>query len=116
MEKLYTVIKDYKCNIDNPIKLNKGDFVQLGEKSANNGPWPNWIYCISKRTQKEGWTPIQVLQIENEFGIAISDYDSKEMTVVKGDKLYGNIELNGWIWCRSKTYDEEGWVPKECLK
>ena len=116
MEKLFTVIKDYKCEIDNPIKLHKGDLVQLGEKSDNNGPWPNWIYCISNRTHKEGWTPIQVLQIENGFRIATSDYDAKEMTVFEGDKLNGSIELNGWIWCRSEAYDEEGWVPKDCLK
>lgn len=116
MEKQYTVIKAYLCENETPIQLSKGDTVHLGEKSNDRGPWPNWIYCISKRTHKEGWTPIQVLQIENGVGIAISDYDAKEMTVSEGDELVGSTELNGWVWCVRETDQEAGWVPKYCLR
>lgn len=116
MEKKYTVIKPYTCENENPITLIKGDTVQLGEKSNDNGPWPNWIYCISDRTKKEGWTPVQVLKIEDKVGVATTDYDAKEMTVFEGDELEGSTELNGWIWCKRYRDNEEGWVPKDCLK
>lgn len=116
MEKNYTVIKAYECENEDPIRLIQGDTVQVGERSNDDGPWPNWIYCISDRTKKEGWTPIQLLEIKDKVGIAIMDYDAKEMTVYEGDKLEGSTKLNGWIWCRRCSNQEEGWVPKECLK
>lgn len=116
MEKHFIVIKAHMSDNPCPIKLNKGDTVQLGEKSDNNGPWPNWIYCISNRTKSEGWTPIQMLQIENDLGVALSDYDAKEITVTEGDELIGTTDLNGWVWCTRKIDGEEGWVPKECIE
>lgn len=115
MKKEYIVIKAYENSNTDPIVLNKGDVVQLGEKSKTDGPWPNWVYCISNRSGKAGWTPIQVLQIGKETGVAITEYTAKEMTVDIGDVLYGDKELNGWLWCLRKTDREEGWVPKDCL-
>ncbi|MCT4542407.1 MAG: SH3 domain-containing protein [Vallitalea sp.] len=116
MIKEYVVITPYESENTDPIKIKKGDTVQLGEKSNDNGPWPNWIYCISNRTGKEGWTPVQVFQIEHGTGVVTTDYDAKEMTVAVGDTLYGDIELNGWIWCERKADKEVGWVPKNCVK
>lgn len=115
MLKKYKVIQDYQNSNEDPIKLIKGDIVQLKEKSNPNGPWANWIYCIANRTQKMGWTPIQILQIEAEMGIATVDYNAKEMSVSVGDELLGDHSLNGWLWCNNNDR-ESGWVPLNCLE
>ena len=113
--KNYIVIEGYENSNKDPIELKIGDIVQLGEKSDDNGPWANWIYCVSDRTAKTGWTPVQILQRDGKKGIAKADYIATEMTVSIGDTLIGDAELNGWIWCIRKADGESGWVPQKCL-
>lgn len=40
---------------------------------------------------------------------------AKELDVKKGERVEGNIELNGWLWCNRLNVTEEGWLPKEKL-
>lgn len=98
-----------------PIKLRAGDVVLLGEKFEDDKTWPDWIHCISKRTEKR-WTPIQLLQIDRDSGIAKCDYTAKEMSVAAGDMVSSNDELNIWIWCIRKSDDQSGWLPKNHQK
>ncbi|MEG0943056.1 MAG: SH3 domain-containing protein [Angelakisella sp.] len=116
MQKEYQVIEDYQNSNPDPIEMISGDILCLGERSNENGPWANWIYCISQRTQKEGWVPVQLLEIAGDVGVATADYTAKEMTVAVGDAVDGGHELNGWIWCVRKADLEFGWVPKDNLK
>lgn len=111
----YIVTQEYENSNADPIVLEEGDMVRLGQRSDDNGPWANWIYCLSGRTGKTGWTPVQILQIDGETGIATTDYTAKEMTVVVGDIVCGNQDLNGWLWCVRESDGESGWVPKNCL-
>ncbi len=115
MQKAYTVTQAYQNSNPDPIVLKSGDEVSVGERSQADGPWPNWVYCVSDRTQKAGWTPIQILQISGEIGIATTDYTAKEMTVEVGDLVLGDNELNGWLWCVRESDGQTGWVPQECL-
>lgn len=115
MQKKYIVIEDYENGNDDPIELKTGESVQLGEKSNDNGPWKNWIFCTSHKTGKSGWTPVQILQMEGQVGIAVADYIATEMTVSIGDMLVGGAVLNGWVWCIRKADIASGWVPQECL-
>ncbi len=57
MQNFYTVIQQYEDSNPDPIILNTGDVVQLGEEYKEDAAWPNWIRCISKKTGKSGWTP-----------------------------------------------------------
>lgn len=116
MQKTYIAIQEYENSNEDPIELKIGDSVILGEKSDDNGDWANWIYCISNRTKKAGWTPVQILQIDAETGVATADYIAKEMTVSVGDILIGDNELNGWLWCIREADGESGWVPQNCLE
>lgn len=116
MEKQYIVIDEYTCENNDPIKLVRGDKVIVGERSDAQGPWPNWVYCTSCRTKKEGWIPVQILEIADGEGIVTKDYVAKEMSVNRGESLVGGIELNGWIWCRRISDGEEGWVPEQCVR
>lgn len=115
MQETYMVIQEYENSNTDPITLKAGDVVELGEKSKDEGPWPNWIYCVSNRTKKTGWTPSQILQIDGETGIAITDYTAKEMTVAVGDMVSGDTACNGWLWCVRESDGQSGWVPKNCL-
>jgi len=111
----YLVSEDHKNDNLMPIIVNKGSKVRLGEKSNSNGNWPNWIYCYGLDNNGEGWTPIQIIQIEGEYGIVLENYSAYELEVFQGESVVGEIELNGWIWCKKVNGLNEGWIPKEKL-
>ncbi|WP_186431596.1 SH3 domain-containing protein [Clostridium sp. BSD9I1] len=111
----YKVIEEHKPNNSNPIKAEKGETVKLGRKSGGDDGWNNWIYCYSLHSNSEGWTPAQIIQTQNEYGIVLNDYSAKELDVSKGDIVDGELELNGWLWCSRLTDLEDGWLPTEKL-
>lgn len=115
MKEEYIVVKNHENENPDPIELLAGDTVRLGEKSNDNGPWANWIYCTSDRTQKSGWTPVQIIRTEGDKTVAAVDYKAREMTVAAGEALLGDHELNGWLWCVRESDGQSGWVPKDCL-
>lgn len=112
----YIVTQAYENSNPAPIELSAGEEVCVGERFQEDEQWPNWIRCVSKRTGKSGWTPVQILQIDGEIGIATADYTAKELTVAVGDAVCGHGELNGWIWCVRKSDGQSGWVPQVCLR
>lgn len=111
----YQVIEEHIPNNSNPIKVSKGETVKLGRKSDQDDGWSNWIYCYSLDSNSEGWTPVQIIQNENEYGIVLTDYSANELYVNKGDIVDGELELNGWIWCSRLNDIEYGWIPKEII-
>lgn len=111
----YKVIEEHKTNNRNPIKVEKGETVKLGRKSDEDDGWNNWIYCYSLQSNSEGWTPAQIIQGQNEYGIVLNDYSAKELEVNKGDIVDGELELNGWLWCSRLIDLEDGWLPTEKL-
>lgn len=116
MPRAYIVTQGYENSNTDPIELKAGDTVRLGEKFTGNGLWPNWIYCVSEKTGKGGWTPAQILLANGESGVAAADYTAKELTAAAGDTVNGYDELNGWIWCVRTSDGQSGWIPKSCLK
>lgn len=114
--KKYIVIQDYENSNTEPIELNASDMVIIGEKFEDDEQWPNWIYCVSLKTGKGGWTPVQILRMDGGTGVAMLDYTAKEMTVAVGDIVSGDNEMNGWLWCFRKSDGQSGWVPQNCLK
>lgn len=115
MQNTYIVTQEYENSNTDPIELKAGDVVNLGEEFKDDDMWPNWIKCVSRKTGKSGWTPIQILQFDGETGTAVTDYTAKEMTVAVGDMVNGDNELNGWLWCVRESDGQSGWVPKKCL-
>jgi hypothetical protein len=111
----FEVIEEHKPSNANPIQVRKGEKVKLGRKSDEEDGWSNWIYCYSSKCNSEGWIPVQIIQIENEYGIIIDDYSAIELEVSKGDMVDGELELNGWLWCSRLNDFESGWLPKEKL-
>lgn len=109
----FEIIEQHKSNNLTPLIIRKGTRVKIVKRSDGAESWPNWIYCYSLDGISEGWTPKQIIQIENEYGIVLEDYSAKELDVKRGDIVQGNVELNGWFWCSKLNKSEEGWLPKE---
>ena len=109
----FEIIEEHINDNLTPITVEKGAIVMLGESSNSSGSWPNWIYCRNVDGNGEGWTPVQIIQIENEYGIVLEDYSAIELDVEKGETVHGDIELNGWVWCSKLNGIKCGWLPKE---
>lgn len=109
----FEIIEEHISDNRTPITVEKGAIVMVGERSNSAGSCPNWIYCYSLDGNGEGWIPVQIIQIESEYGIVLEDYSAIELCVKKGDTVHGDIELNGWVWCSKLNGLEEGWLPKE---
>jgi len=113
---LFEVLSDYMNDDPDPIELTIGDTVSVCEESDPNGPYPNWIFCVSDKSGRKGWVAKHVLSIKDGTGLALENYTSKEMAVIAGDKVEAVNELNGWFWCIRKADDETGWVAVDNLK
>ena len=112
----YIVIKSHVSNYPDPIGLDEGDAVSIGEKYKGPENWDSWVYCSEEKYKRKGWVPEQIIRKNTgATGIITEQYTAKELTVNSGEVLRGYRELNGWIWCK-KIDGEEGWLPKEILE
>jgi len=106
------VIKDYKVSTSDPIRVKEGETMEVEFRETK---WEGWVWC--RNEGKEGWIPINYLQIdENKFGaIALRDYDATELNVKKGEKFTIEFEESGWVWISNKA-EKTGWIPLENVK
>lgn len=112
----YIVMKSHVSNYPDPICLDEGDFVSIGEKYKGPENWDGWVYCSEEKYKRKGWVPEQIISKRTDgSGAIIRRYTAKELNVSSGEILIGLEELNGWLWCE-KIDGEVGWVPKENLR
>lgn len=112
----YTVTKPHRSEYPNPIKLNKGDALTVGEQYEGPEGWENWFFCNTP-DQTGGWVPKQVIEQKADgTGRALEDYSAQELDVDVGEVLSGSRTLNGWVWCQRHANPEMGWVPLENLR
>jgi uncharacterized protein YgiM (DUF1202 family) len=100
------VIAEYKSPFPDPLKIQKGDQVQLTEKESE---WPGWIWCINKNG-KDGWVPRSYLKIQDNHAKLLQDYDATEITAEVGEKFVIKGEKSGWFWVSGKE-GRMGWIP-----
>ncbi|TGA98453.1 hypothetical protein E4665_07975 [Sporolactobacillus shoreae] len=107
----YTVIENYQSCYPDPIVLKRGEEVLYGEEDTQ---YPNWIFCQSLKSKKEGWVPKQILSSPNHLAHAkvLDDYSAHELTVTKGERLHGLKHLNDWTYCRTGS-GKQGWIPSD---
>jgi hypothetical protein len=110
----YLVIKAHRTEYPNPIYLEKGELVILGEESDKS--WPNWVFCRKTDGSNEGWVPKQIIRYKNSKGEIIEDYSAKELNIDVETIVEGINELNGWLWLKNTKTNELGWIPIENLK
>ena len=95
----YKVIKAYTDAPETPIQVEKGEQLQFIEESDPNDDWANWVLC--KGRNKKGWLPKQIVAINENEVTVLKDYSAIEHTLVIGEVLIEEYELNGWIWCKN---------------
>lgn len=104
------IVNSYKTVYSDPLILNPGDKVILGEEEKEE-KWSGWIFCEFK--EKKGWVPKQIIKTEDGITGTITEYYSaKELDVSEGEILNYIKELNGWLLLQTGK-GETGWVPKE---
>ena len=113
--KIYKILKEYKTQYENPIALNVGEKVILGEEEKEE-KWKGWIWAESKINK--GWIPIQILEISDDkkTGTILEFYSAKELNVDKDDLVEKIKSLNGWTWSRNLRTENEGWIPDEIIE
>lgn len=112
---VYKILNSYSTQYTNPIVLEVGECVKLGEE-AKEEKWKGWIWAENKANK--GWIPIQILDIsaDRQFGTVLEFYTAKELNVEKGDKIEKLKSLNGWTWSKNLRTNDEGWIPDEIIE
>lgn len=100
------VIKPYKTNYKNPLKLKAGECVKI-EKKETEPDWRGWVFCVDSRGIY-GWISERCLDRSGDTAVVVKDYDGTEKI-----KVY--FEECGWAWCRNQR-KMRGWVPTKNLK
>ncbi len=107
MKKKYCkVIEDYKSTCSDPLIITQGEILIVEKRESE---WPDWIWCRNKGG-KEGWVPENYLEIYENSGKALQNYNATELSVKIGEGLMIEKEESGWIWSTNQQ-GKSGWVP-----
>lgn len=110
----YLVVEDYTSQYNIPIRLSKGDVVNVGDRYTENPEWPGWIWCENSRGEK-GWVLERVLKIEYDRGVVLEDYDAAELNAKKGEVVELERTEGGWILALNSD-GKNGWLPVKNVK
>ena len=108
--RIVRVIRSYATAYPEPIILQKGECVAVGEEDVQ---YPGWIRC-SHPGGRSGWVPVNrlVLEEEGERAIVLEAYSAHELTVEAGEELTVLEEESGWLRCMRQS-GEVGWLPQD---
>lgn len=114
MTEVFKILETYKTQYENPITLDKGEIIKLGEEETEE-KWKGWIWADNGING--GWVPIQILEIsvDNKEAKVLEYYTAKELDVDKDDEILKIKSLNGWTWARKIISNDEGWIPDEII-
>jgi hypothetical protein len=106
------VVKAYTPEPGQPVQLQAGDIVYIGEESPKYRGWVRVRVPDGRKT----WAPeAYVRGREGEEGMALVDYDARELKVAEGEVVTMLLEMRGWTWVRTRD-GREGWLPMETLE
>jgi hypothetical protein len=96
----------------NPLKLKAGDAIAIGHR---DGVWSSYVWGSDGRGHA-AWVPEEFVERRGEReAVLLRDYDSSELTVVRGDEFEVLDEAGGWCLCRARS-GATGWVPEDVLE
>ncbi|OWA36815.1 hypothetical protein B9G55_01675 [Saccharibacillus sp. O16] len=104
------VIRSYTTAYPEPIILQKGECVAVGEEDTQ---YPGWIRCMHPQG-RSGWVPVNrlVREEQGERAIVLEDYSAHELTVEPEEELTVLEEESGWLRCMRQS-GEIGWLPRD---
>ena len=105
------VIRDQKASFSYHLVFSEGDLVKVGKEDND---MPGWYWCMGK-SGDWAWIPSEYLKLDGETAVLLTNYDSLELDIIKGDVLEYVTEVKYWTLCR-KTDGVEGWVRNENLE
>jgi hypothetical protein len=106
------VVKAYTPEPGQPVHLQAGDIVYIGEESTK---YPGWVR-VRVPDGRKTWAPeAYVRGREGGEGMALVDYDARELKVADGEIVTMLLEIRGWTWVRTRD-GREGWLPIETLE
>ncbi|MFK8332824.1 SH3 domain-containing protein [Pseudomonas sp. BJa5] len=112
----FVVVGQHRSEYPQPITFARGAELVIGERYDGEEGWDNWFFCTTPG-QQGGWVPGQIIErLEGDRGRALEAYCARELDVESGDRLEGDRQLNGWVWCCNTNTAEEGWVPLAVLR
>jgi hypothetical protein len=114
------VVEDYSAQYPDPIMLAVGESATLDGRGEAWEENPDWIWVWGTNAAgKSGWIPRRLLRIEGargaKTGVALEDYDARELSVAKGERVTVSREACGWAWCVADA-QRSGWVPLSHLR
>ena len=84
-------------------------------KIYNQEPaWQDWIRCLAD-DGREAWVPIQFLNITEQSGTLLKEYDALELSLTVDDVIRVSDIVNGFGMAH-KHNGEQGWVPMNHLE
>lgn len=112
----YVVTLPHVSEFPEPMAVKKGDRVAVGELYDGPEGWPDWYLC-SVPGQEAGFVPEQIIDRHADgFGTMLEDFTNRELNVVEGEVLYGERQLNGWLWATRVSDGASGWVPLDNIR
>ncbi len=108
----FAVVSDWQASYAQPIRLSAGEgFCLTGRREEWDGHVWLWARCAAGL---EGWVP-DSLVVQGPTGPrAKADYSAVELTCRKAERLTGERETHGWVYCRNRS-GAAGWVPRRNL-
>lgn len=106
MPDICRVIRNYKASTSDPLIVNKGDELTVGNKTSE---WAGWLWC-SLSSAKSGWVPENFVKRIGHNCIMLRDYDATELTAKIGAQLTVLEKESGWAWCTNHQ-GLKGWLP-----
>ena len=108
------VIKEYQSKYPETMVFKKGEYVQRDVKESM---WKGWVWCYNNEKIYR-WVPKHYLkstQDKQNGHVLLKEYNAKELSVIKGDKLMLLYEESDWAWARNQK-GEQGWIPLENIQ
>lgn len=112
--KKFKVIQDYKSPYPDPIIFHAGEKVKVGKKFEDDPDWEDWFWCEGENQQK-AWVPRQFIQINEDVGVFVQNYNAMELTLLAGEILTVYEEVNGFGMAE-KDNGQKGWAPLKNLE
>jgi SH3-like domain-containing protein len=120
-ESTAVVIKAWAASYPYSVRLVSGEPVSILKRDPE---CPGWLWCRAS-DGKEAWIPEAFVEPMGEFMSGASsddsgrgrmrrDYDSTELSVAEGERLFLIEAESGWVWAEDSS-GRRGWIPTICL-